>query len=116
MIKLENTKYNTMFDETKPITIFNLPCDIIEDTMINIIYYEIDERCADEGYRDHYYEIRFSSAKDDECWIGECEETYTLKSAVQVWKEMRQELIDERDKKENQKYLTNRMLPLLRRE
>ena len=73
MIKLENTKYNTMFDVTRPITIFNLPCDIIEDTMINIIYRDIEweDKNEDEQYRDHFYEVRYSSALENECWIGE---------------------------------------------
>jgi len=67
MIKLENTKYNTMFNETKPIDIFNLPCDIVEDTMINIVRYDVEKE--DKFHwdnRDHYYEIRFSSAREDE--------------------------------------------------
>lgn len=86
-----------LYDETKPINFFNLPCDIIEDTMINIVYREIEkeDKNEDEQHREHFYEIRFSSAKDDECWIGDSEEVYTLKQAVKVWKIMRQELIDE---------------------
>lgn len=115
---MENTKYNISYDETKPVDYFNLPCDVVEDTMINIVYREIEkeDKNEDEQYRDHFYEIRFSSAKEDECWIGDFEEVYTLKQAVKVWKIMRQELINERDQKENQKYFTNRMLPVLRRE
>ncbi len=108
---------NLMYDETKPITFFNLPCDIVEDTMINVVFYEVDKDVRDIfNNRNHYYEIRFSSAREDECWIGDSEIAYTLKESFKIWKIMRQELIDERDKKENQRYLTNRMLPILRRE
>lgn len=117
MFKLENAKYNLMFDETKPINRLNLPSDIVEDTMINIVEYQVDKEVRDiyEG-RNHYYEIRFSSAKEDECWIGDSEIAYTLRESVKIWKIMRQELIDERDQKQSQVYLTNRMLPVLRRE
>jgi hypothetical protein len=68
----------------------------IGNTMVSILYYSVSKENR-EFYdnRNHYYEIRFSSAKDDECWIGDCEITYTLKEAHKVFKVMRIELIDE---------------------
>lgn len=93
-----------------------LKSDIIENTMVSLLLYSIEkENRVFEGGRNHFYEIRFSSAKENECWIGDTEEVYTKRSAERVFKIMRQELIDVRDQKENQAYLTNRLIPLLRR-
>ena len=103
------------YKKLESINMLNLPSAVIGDTLINIVYYEVDKDSRDiYNGRNHYYEIRFSSAKEDECWIGDYEIAYTLKEAVKLWNIMRQELIDEQIERETNTYLANRLSLLLR--